>query len=194
MLVELVRFLSFGYWEKKLLVVFLSSLSIFFMEDLSRSWCKLSLSNGEDSGFVLPKSWRFNEFIIAAKYFTTRALNMDAIGRIFKQLWRCSDGFKIRSLTSHKALFVFYDVRDANRILSSKPSSFDIHVVVLQKYEENVPQGAFKFEKVMFWVQVYDIPICFMTMDVAEEICETIGQVFRSIGVENEEGGSFIRV
>ena len=52
-------------------------------------------SKKEDSGFVLPKAQKKNKFIIAAKFLTTRALNMEAVGRTFKQLWRCSDSFKI---------------------------------------------------------------------------------------------------
>ena len=43
-------------------------------------------------------------------------------------------------------------------------------------------------------VVFHDIPFRLMTMDVAEGICETIGEVIRAIGAENEEGGSFILV
>lgn len=46
----------------------------------------------------------------------------------------------------------------------------------------------------MFWVQVHDIPIHFMCIEVAEMICENIGEVVQSIGAEIEEGGNFTRV
>ena len=72
------------------------------MEDFYRSWGKLSLSDKENTGFILPNIPKRNEFIIAAKFLTTRALNMDAMGRTFKQVWRCSDGFNIRNLKDHK--------------------------------------------------------------------------------------------
>ena len=65
------------------------------MEDLAKSWSNMSLSEMEDSGFILPKAQRTNEFIIVAKFLTTWALNMDAVARPFKQVWRCNDGFKI---------------------------------------------------------------------------------------------------
>ena len=64
------------------------------MEDLSRSWKKLSLTE-EEFGFVMPKIQRKNDFWIAAKFLIPRALNMDAVGRTFKQVWRCNDGFTI---------------------------------------------------------------------------------------------------
>lgn len=42
---------------------------------------------------------------------------MDAVGRTFKQVWRCSDGFMIRNMNmnDHKVLFGFGDERDVNR-------------------------------------------------------------------------------
>ena len=46
----------------------------------------------------------------------------------------------------------------------------------------------------MFWVQVHGIPIRFMTTKVADNICDTIGRVVRSIGDETEEVGSVIQV
>ena len=44
----------------------------------------------------------------------------------------------------------------------------------------------------MFWVQVHNIPICFMMRGVAKSICDIIGKVGRSIGKVDEGGGSFI--
>ena len=46
----------------------------------------------------------------------------------------------------------------------------------------------------MFWIQVHDITIRYMITEVAENICDIICEVVRSIGAETEEGSSFIRV
>ena len=43
----------------------------------------------------------------------------------------------------------------------------------------------------MFWIQVHDIPIRYMITEVAENICDIICEVVRSIGAETEEGSSF---
>lgn len=69
------------------------------MEDLSRRWGNSSLTEKEKAGYVLPKTQRKCEFMIVAKFLTPRALIMDAVGRTFKQVWRCSDGFKIRNMS-----------------------------------------------------------------------------------------------
>ena len=91
---------------------FVESLEILYftrMDKISRNWGRLSLSERADLGVIFPKAWKSKEFIIAGKCFTPRALNMDAVGRTFKQLWRCSEGFKIENLNDHKALFVLDD-------------------------------------------------------------------------------------
>ena len=47
-------------------------------------------------------------------------------------------------------------------------------------------------KKAIFWVQVHDIPICFMTKMVAEGICDTIGEINKSIGAMDDKSGHFI--
>ena len=183
-LIELVRVFSRGQ-GKHLSVI---------MEDFYSSWEKLSLSEKENMGFVLPNIPKRNEFIIAAKFLTTRALNTEAVGRTFKQVWRCSDGFKIRNLDDHKVLFMFDDERDVNRILLNQPWSFDKHLVVVQKYNRGIQLNSLTFDTAMFWVEVHNFPIHFMCTEVVEKICQNIGEVVCSIGTETKEGGSFIRV
>ena len=41
---------------------------------------------------------------------------------------------------------------------------------------------------------MHDIPIRFMTREVAENICDTVGTVCRSIGGVDDDGGRFMRV
>ena len=43
------------------------------------SWRNLSLSEKEQNGFILPKDHRKGEFVIAAKFFTSRFLQMEAV-------------------------------------------------------------------------------------------------------------------
>ena len=39
-----------------------------------------------------------NEFILAAKFFTRRMLNTNAIARNFKQLWYSCNGFEVKDI------------------------------------------------------------------------------------------------
>lgn len=79
-------------------------------------------------------------------------------------------------------------------ILQNQPWSFNKHLVMLQRYNSDTPIRDMVFKTTLFWVQVHDIPMRFMTRAVAKEICDTIGDVQKSTGAVDEEGGHFIRV
>ena len=119
---------------------------------------------------------------------------MEAVGRTFKPLWRSQNGFKISNEGGHKVLFVFDKEEEVERILSSRPWSFDKSLVVLQRYERHVALDDLNFDKVSFWVQVHNIPISYRTRSVAEDICEAIGVVDRSPDTSECECGNYIRV
>ena len=137
------------------------------MEDLSKQWTRLLLLDREGDKITLGKNRGSNEHIIAAKFLTRRALNVDAIGRTFKPLWRAINGFTIKNMGNHILLFIFENQEDITRVLNSEPWSFNKHLVVVQEYERNTPIKDVSFNKASFWVQVYDIPIRYMTKEVA---------------------------
>ena len=116
------------------------------------------------------------------------------MARTFKQLWRSTNGLKIRNQSDHMVVFVFDNLKDIDRILQNQPSSFDKHLVMLQRYNSDSLVQDLDFTKTLFWVQVHDIPIRYLTKEVAENICETIGEVHKSAGAVTEEDGHFIRV
>ena len=89
------------------------------MEDLTEQWSNFSLSDREKTGFVLNSDHRTGEFILAALFLTPRFLNMEAMARTFKQLWRSANGFKIHNHQDHRVLFVFDNLNDIDRILQS---------------------------------------------------------------------------
>ena len=64
-----------------------SSLSILIVDSqYGRPCSKVSLSTNENTGFVLDRDQRSKEFILAAKFLTSRFLIMDVVARTFKQL------------------------------------------------------------------------------------------------------------
>ena len=109
-------------------------------------------------------------------------------------LWRSTNGFKIRRLGDHKCLFVFDNLPDVDRIIKNQPWSFDKYLVVIQRYDGESPVRELIFNKAMFWVQVHDIPYRYMTKHMAECLCDIIGEVQKSSGAVDDDGGQFMRV
>ena len=108
------------------------------MEELTNTWSNLSLNEREGNRFSLQNQHRSSEFIIADKFLTKRVLNMEAVAKTFRQLWQSTGGFKIRNLEDHLVLFVFKNQRDVDWIFQSEPWCFDKHLVVLQRYKNDV--------------------------------------------------------
>lgn len=79
------------------------------MEDLTKTWSKLNLSECEGSSVRLTETQAETEWGLVAKFFTIRALNLDAIAKTFSPLWRALKGFKLRMEDDHIVLFTFED-------------------------------------------------------------------------------------
>ncbi|KAL0015766.1 hypothetical protein SO802_002835 [Lithocarpus litseifolius] len=164
------------------------------MEQLTMSWNNLSLSDKERSGFILPEDHRRGEFVTVAKFFTSRFLQMEVVASTCRQLWRMTNGFRVRNQGNNIVFFVFDNLANVDKILKSQPWSFDKHLIVMQRYTGDAPAHELAFNKVPFWVQVHDIPTSFLTRKVAENLCEIMGDIQRSNGAVDEDGGSFFQV
>ena len=58
------------------------------MEDLSKQWKSLSLSDKEGPGLALSSDQATKEFSMVARFLTKRPINLDAIANTFNPLWR----------------------------------------------------------------------------------------------------------
>lgn len=56
------------------------------MEDLANNWTKLSLSEKEGDKLDLKKNKKDQRFFLAAKFFSRRSLNVEAVAKTFKPL------------------------------------------------------------------------------------------------------------
>ena len=72
------------------------------MEELSKQWTKFSLLDREGDKITLGKNQGSKEHIIATKFLTQRALNVDAIAGTFKPLWRAIKGFTVKNMGNHE--------------------------------------------------------------------------------------------
>ena len=97
------------------------------IEDQAENWSRLTLSDREGPECCLTKDESSLEFSIAAKFLTKRVLNVDIIIRTFTP---CG-GLAMVLLGDHKIIFTFDNKEDVDRILLSKPWTFNKHLVVM---------------------------------------------------------------
>nr|POF25056.1 hypothetical protein CFP56_65756 [Quercus suber] len=78
---------------------------------------------GESEGnkFTVQEESRAGDYLLAAKFHTRRTLNMEAIAKTFKLLWRTRKGFEIRDMGDHMVLFRFPEATNIERVLQGEP-------------------------------------------------------------------------
>ena len=104
------------------------------MEDLTSKCDNLSLSKWEEKKVVLSKKNQRPKCVLAAKFFTNKALNIEAVARTFRPLWCTKASFHISNVGDNILLFTFDQEIDAVKVLLGEPWSYDQHLVVLQRF------------------------------------------------------------
>ena len=167
------------------------------MDEILEDWRNLSLTDIERAKVSLKRSKNLNkkEYVLVAKFMTRRVLNVDAIGRTFKPLWRSRNDFKIREAGDHILLFVFeLETDDDERVFATEPRSFDKYVVIFQRYDASIPAKNLRFTTMKFWVQVHGLPVSMLDTEMAIELGETLGRVSPVEYMKDMPGGDFLRV
>ena len=164
------------------------------MEDLANSWRNLSLSEKEGDKLDLKNKKKGQNFVLATKFFTRRSLNVEAVAKTFRPLWRIRDNFEVSDAGNNCLLFAFQSEEDIQKVLMGEPWSFDKHIVVFQRYNPSIPVEALQFDRVCFWIQIHNLPYSHLTKEVALSVGESLGPVIMP-GDESEwRGGNFLRV
>ena len=79
------------------------------------------------------------EHVLAAKFLTHRNVNLEAVARTFRPLWRTRGNFEVNDAGNNKVLFDFEFEVDAVKVLMGEPWTFDRHLVVSERYDGSTP-------------------------------------------------------
>jgi len=166
---------------------FHSFLVIFIMDEVLKEWKKLSLTNEDGERVRLTKSHFSTDekHILAARFMTRSALNVEAVVRTFKPLWRARKEFVIREAGDHMLLFVFRSDTDAERVLANEPWSFDKHVVLFRRYNFSIQTKNLKFFTMKFWIKMHGLPMSMLNTITAMELEGTIGN-YDAVNITNK--------
>lgn len=126
--------------------------SIAVMETLSNMWEKFSLTESEGDKYQVRDNGPVGQYLLAARFFTSRVLNMEAIARTFKLLWHTKKGFEVHDMGDHKVLFVFSEASDVDKVLLGEPCSFDKSLVALKRVQWHTDLKGLIFDSASFWI------------------------------------------
>ena len=164
------------------------------MEELTRKYDNLSLSVREGRKVILSKKCHGSEHVLVAKFYTKRALNMEAVARTFYPLWRTKESFHITNSGNNLLLFDFDLEVDAKKVILGEPWSYNRHLVIFQRFDGSKALKDIEFKFCYFWIQIHDIPYKFMLEETVKEIGETIGPLINPCDASKWKGGMFLHV
>ena len=165
------------------------------MEDIDGLWKRFSLNDREDNLFDLSSEVEPVKPTFAAKFYTRRIINVEAIARTFKPLWQTRRSFSIQDVGDNLALIEFEDAADMERVLLGELWSYDKYLIAFHRLSNDIAVENLPFNRVDFWVQIHNLPVLSMKRKVAIAMGGYIGEVLPS-PTQEEEGsnGKFMRV
>jgi len=152
------------------------------------------LSESEENRVALRIERKKRDFILAGKIFTRRSLNVEAIAKTFRPLWRTKAGFNVTVGDENVLLFAFELEVDAGIVIQGEPWAFDRHLVVFEKFEGYASIHMLGFRTIAFWVQIHNLPFPLQITETAFNIGETIGPVIKPKDFGEMLGPNFMRV
>ena len=164
------------------------------MEDLAQSWKKLSLTDVEETNIDLSNDKKKKGTVLAAKFFTWRSLNIEAVARTFRPLWRTRSSFEVSDAGNNVLLIAFELEVDAEKVVQGEPWAFDHHLVVLQKYDGSTSIQDLSFTTTKFWVQLHNLPYSLLTMMATLSIGKTLGTITKPKDAADKRDGNFMHV
>uniref|UniRef100_A0A2N9IMR2 Reverse transcriptase domain-containing protein n=1 Tax=Fagus sylvatica TaxID=28930 RepID=A0A2N9IMR2_FAGSY len=162
------------------------------MDELDNLWRKFTLTRSEEEKFQLSTPDEERKPTLAAKFFTRRVINIEAVTRTFKPLWRSDRGFSARDLGENMVLFEFEDSADVERVLLHEPWSYDKSLVAFRKLEAEDEPESIVLDRATFWVQIHNLPVIALKKDIALALGKSMGTVVRTSEADEEFGGGRI--
>ena len=132
--------------------------------------------------------------MLVGKFFTKRSVNMDAVAKTFRPLWRARQNFHIRDAGNNHLVFTFEFDANMEKVLLGEPWTFDRHLVVFQRYDGKSSMDELDFGCSKFWVQIHHLPFSHLTPEIAMDIGRTLGTVVLSEDTSDMIRGNFIRM
>ena len=100
------------------------------MEAITNKWANLKLSEKEGSEVDLALPRVDQGFVLARKFCTKWRVNLEAIGRAPRSMWRTKKDFEVSDTGENRVLLLFQEKDDLDRVLLQGPRSFDKYILL----------------------------------------------------------------
>ena len=147
-------------------------------------YASLSIEEEDEGGLIIEgddvedgKDGKIDfRFCLVGRFLTDKVINFPAMKNTMAALWRPGKGICIKDLTPTLFLFQFFHEIDIQRVIDSGPWTFDQHILIAKRLGESEQPQMVPLYHTSFWIQVYNLPIGFLSEKVLQNIGNYIGE------------------
>ncbi|KAK6143873.1 hypothetical protein DH2020_024221 [Rehmannia glutinosa] len=141
---------------------------------------RMQIEEEEEGGLVLEgpeieQQGQEFQWCLVGRFLSDRIVNFQAMKNTLASIWRPVKGVSIKDLGPNLFLFQFFHELDISRVQSNGPWTFDNLLLIIKKLSIGEQPSKIQLFHTELWVQVYDIPLGFMTERIAQEIGKFMG-------------------
>ena len=168
---------------------------LYVMDAITTKCANIKLSEKERSEVDLAPPGVDKGLVIVGKFYTKRRVNLEAIGRALRSVWRTKQDFEVSDLGENRVLFSFQTKEDLDRVLLQGPWSFDKYILLLHKLKVGETVSSLTFHEASFWVQIHGLPTLSQTREAGLSIGGILGKVEKvDVGDNGVNLGCFLRI
>ncbi|KAK7860961.1 hypothetical protein CFP56_029136 [Quercus suber] len=109
-------------------------------DELEELWKKLTFTEEEDTGIELDSrstsaARKMGKYCVVMKILSQRSINVDALRKKLRILWKPNKGVQIAELEEELFLVEFGDEKDKKKVLDMCPWSYEKQLVLIQEFE-----------------------------------------------------------
>jgi hypothetical protein len=169
-------------------------------EDMSRLWERFNLMEEEDEEVVAPEIEVMpmvdrGSACVVGKLLADRLVGKEVIKTPLIRAWQPTKSVTFKTLGTNLFLIDFEDECDKIRVMEGRPWTFDGNLVSLADFDGIKPVAELEFEKVAFWVRMYNLPLACMSKAMGLRIGASMGEVLEvDVDDEGVGWGEYLRV
>ena len=169
-------------------------------EDLAKQWERFNLLDVETEEVEAPDATLEplvdrGTACAVGKLLADRTVGKEILKTPMIRAWHPTGWVSFKTLGPNLFLIEFEHEWDKTRILEGRPWKFDSDLFSMADFDGRTPPSELEFEKVAFWVRMYNMPLACMSREMGQRIGASMGDV-EEVDVD-EVGvgwGEFLRV
>ncbi|KAA3460790.1 nucleolin-like [Gossypium australe] len=140
----------------------------------------LNMDDGEDDAFSLTEEVEEQisaySFCLVGCFLTASVVHFPAMRNTLANIWHPLEGVQISDLGEKHFLFKFFNEIDISRVINGAPWTFNNHLLIFSRVQENEDSMSISLVYANWWVQIHDLPPGFFRDSMAVQFGNFIGK------------------